>query len=140
MNSQTMTSRADLELAEVALRDALGAEFHEDSKSDATSLGRILVHLVNMNRALSTSPEVHANVAKRLGDFAVSTSKMADRNPEAAPKLERLAEAFRSASARLRENLPPVEAAPRAEPTGPDFAEAQLQRHVSKDAAIQFRP
>jgi|SRR5690349_3280813 len=105
VNSQTSTTRAELELAEVALRDILRGDFTANSRSDATSLGRILVHVVNMHQAISISPERHANVAKRLGDFAVSTSKMASRNPEAAPQLERLSGFFRAAGERLSGTL-----------------------------------
>ncbi len=105
MNSQTSTTRAELELAEVALRDILRGDFTTTAKSDATSLSRILVHVVNMHQAISISPERHATVAKRLGDFAVSTSKMASRNPEAAPKLEQLSGFFRAAGERLNGTL-----------------------------------
>src|SRR4051812_14517096 len=101
MNSATLSTRADLEFAEVALRDVLMREFGEQGQTDARSLDRMLIHLVNMHEAISTSPEGHANVAKRLGDFAVTTSRMAGRNPDAAPKLTRLSDALRTASARL---------------------------------------
>ena len=103
MNSQTSSSRAELEFAEVALRDVLIREFGEEAKADAKSLGRMLVHLVNMHEAVCISPERHANVAKRLGDFAVMTSRMASRNPAAAAKLTRLSEMLRTASSRLRD-------------------------------------
>jgi len=92
-------------MAEVALRELLRSEFTESAKSDAASLGRILVHVVNMHEAISISPERHANVAKRLSDFALSTSKMASRHPEAAPKLAQLSESFRAAGERLRQTL-----------------------------------
>ena len=58
-----------------------------------------------MHEAISISPERHANVAKRLSDFALSTSKMASRHPEAAPKLAQLSESFRAAGERLRQTL-----------------------------------
>lgn len=95
--------RAELELAELRLREVLVEEFRKDAKSDAMSLDRILVHVVNMNEAISTSPERHDNVAKRLDDFAGMTSRMASRNPASASKLERLSEALRAVSARIRE-------------------------------------
>ena len=103
MNSQTSTTRAELELAEVTLRDILRDEAMASARSDTTSLSRILVHVVNMHQAISISPERHANVAKRLDDFALSASKMASRNPEAAPKLSKLSNAFRAAGERLRQ-------------------------------------
>jgi uncharacterized damage-inducible protein DinB len=101
MNSQTSVSRAELEVAEVTLRGVLVEEFRQEAKADAQSLDRMLKHLVNMNGAISSSPETHANVAKRLVDFANTTTRMADRNPEAAPQLAKLAEALRKASERL---------------------------------------
>ena len=105
MNSQISSSRADLEFAEVALRIVLVEEFRDEARADATSLDRMLVHLVNMHEAISLSPERHSNVAKRLDDFATTTLRMADRNPEAATKLSSLAEALRMASERLQARL-----------------------------------
>jgi hypothetical protein len=81
-------------------------EFKRDATADATSLDRMLVHIVNMHEALSTSPERHANVAKRLGDFALVTTRMASRNPQAAPKLTRLSWALGAASLRMRTPTP----------------------------------
>jgi hypothetical protein len=104
MNSQTQTSRADLEFAEVALRDVL-VEVKESAKADAMSLDRMLGHIVNMHEAITLSPERHSNVAKRLDDFATTTARMAGRNPTAAPKLSKLSDALRTASVRLRESV-----------------------------------
>ena len=110
MNSQTMSSRADLEFAEAALREVLIGEFKQDASADARSLDRMLVHIVNMHEAISTSPERHANVAKRLGDFAITTTRMASRNPDVASKLTRLSQALGAASSRL--NPPKTESTP----------------------------
>jgi hypothetical protein len=110
MHSQTSLARADLELAEAALRGVLVEEFRADSKADAMALDRVLAHVVNMYEAISLSPERHSNVAKRLDDFATTASRMAGRNPDAAARLSRLSEALRAASARLRS----VEASPPA--------------------------
>jgi hypothetical protein len=104
MNSQTLSSRADLEFAEATLREVLISEFKQEAKADAESLDRMLVHIVNMHEAISNSPERHANVAKRLGDFAVTTNRMAGRHPDAAPKLTRLSQALGNASQRLSES------------------------------------
>jgi hypothetical protein len=101
MNSQTSLSRADLEHAEALLREILVEDFEREAKTDAGSLQRMLVHLVNMHVAVTTSPELQANAAKRLGDFAVTTTRMTVRNPEVAPKLNRLSHALRTASERL---------------------------------------
>ena len=103
MNSQTCLTRAELEFAELRLRDVLDEEFRKDARSDAMSLDRILVHVVNMNEAISTAPETHVNVAKRLDDFAAMTARMAGRNPASASKLTRLSEALRAVSSRIRE-------------------------------------
>jgi len=102
MNSQVLSSRADLEFAEATLRQVL-VEQLKDAKADAMSLQRMLVHLVNMHQAISMSPERHANVAKRLGDFARTVERMANRNPAAAPLLSKLAEILRAAGVRLRD-------------------------------------
>lgn len=119
MNSQTSLSRADLEHAEALLREVLVEDFERDAKTDAGSLQRMLVHLVNMNVAVSTSPEQHANAAKRLGDFAVTTTRMTARHPDAAPRLNRLTHALRTASARLTDSTTVVaEHAPVAQGAG----------------------
>ena len=103
MNSQLATSRADLELAEAALREVLVSDFQHEAKADGTVLSHMLVHLVNMNVAIADSPGLHHNVVKRLGDFALTSTRMASRNPAATEKLERLADALRTASMRLNE-------------------------------------
>ena len=108
MNSQTCLTRAELEFAELRLRDVLDEEFRKVARSDAMSLDRILVHVVNMNEAISTAPESHVNVAKRLDDFAAMTARMAGRNPASASKLTRLSEALRAVSSRIREKPPNV--------------------------------
>lgn len=105
MNSQTSCSRAELEFAEAALREVLARELGKAEKADVTSMQRMLRHIVNMNLAISTSPERHAEVAKRLGDFAVTTSRVAGRNPDAAASLTRLTEVLRAVSSRLRESV-----------------------------------
>jgi hypothetical protein len=103
MNSQILSSRADLEHAEALLREVLVRDFESNSTGDAGSLARMLVHVVNIHHAVSTSPERLSNAAKRLGDFAVVTARMTTRNPDAAPNLNRLAHALRTASERLTE-------------------------------------
>src|SRR5262245_7267312 len=107
MNSQTCSSRAELEFAEAAIRDVLVDEFKRDAKTDAMSLDRMLVHITNMNEALTSSPESHSNVAKRLDDFATTTAKMAGRNPLAAAKLSRASGLLRAVSLRMRASAAP---------------------------------
>ena len=101
MNSRTSISRAQLEHAEALLRDVLLADFQRDAKSDAVSLGRMLIHIVNIHRAVSIYTDRHANAAKRLGDFAAATSRMTARYPASATKLARLVKCFRAASVGL---------------------------------------
>jgi len=101
MNSQSYSSRADIEVAELALRAVLVDEFRKEARSDAQSLDRMLAHLVNMNLFLSTSPEILDNVKKRLGDFAAAATRMADRNPDSGPQLKVAAEKLQQASERL---------------------------------------
>ncbi len=99
MNSQTMVSRGRLEHVEALLRDVLARDFEGDTKGDAGSLGRILVHIVNIHHRVSTVPDGHSNAAKRLGDFAVTMDRMASGKPRSAQRLTRLAAALRVARA-----------------------------------------
>jgi hypothetical protein len=107
MNAQSTISRANVEQAEAMLRDVLTDDFGPapESRADAKSLKRMLVHLVNINVAISCSTERHANAAKRLADFSVTTWRMAARNPNVADKLARLTQALRHASLRLKESV-----------------------------------
>jgi uncharacterized damage-inducible protein DinB len=111
MNAQTSMSRAHLEQAEVMLRDVLAHDFAEESGGDSGSLGRMLVHIVNIQRAVSTSTDAHANAAKRLVDFAETTTRMTARKPESAQRLGKLADTLRAASSGLHESLAAEEAA-----------------------------
>jgi hypothetical protein len=121
MNSQASVSRADLEFAEVILRGMLEEEeFREEAKADAGSLDRMLVHLVNMNGVIGSSPDQHPNAAKRLGDFAATTARMADRHPDVASKLHKLSGALRIAGERLGES---VASGANAEPAAQTTAE-----------------
>jgi hypothetical protein len=109
VNAQTTISRAGVEQAEALLRELLADGFQEESGADARSLGRMLVHLVNINVAISGQPDRHANAAKRLEDFAVTTWRMAARNPNAVDKLTRVTHTLRQAGLRLKESLPATE-------------------------------
>lgn len=105
MNSQASMSRAQLEQAEALLRDVLLKDFEGSKEGDAGSLERMMTHIVNMQGAVSISTDVHANAAKRLGDFAVAAQRMVDRRPQSAARLTRLAEVLRAASAGLNESV-----------------------------------
>jgi hypothetical protein len=111
MDSRIAISRARLEHAEALLREVLVRDFENSQPAQAGSLGRMLVHIVNMNRAVSTSTDGHANVAKRLGDFANTTSRITVPDADAAARLERLVAALKSA----KEGLEESEAAPEGE-------------------------
>jgi hypothetical protein len=113
MNSQTLISRARLEHAEALLREALARDFDGNTSSLARSLARMLVHVVNIHRAVSSAPEAYGNAAKRLGDFAATLERMALARPEAAPRLERAAAAMRAARTEMHKlagaaDLPPA--------------------------------
>jgi hypothetical protein len=102
MNTQTHSSPSCLVTAKDTLRDVLHDDFRNEANSEAASLDRMLIHLENMDAALEATPEVRANVIKRLGDFAVMVSRMAIRNLNAAPKLTQLANVLREASEQVR--------------------------------------
>lgn len=102
MNSPEILSRADIENAEGLLRSVLLDDLADGESGDAGSLQRMLAHLVNIHLAVSTSNDRNANAAKRLEDFAVTTTRMAARLPRSAAKLSRLSTALRAASARVR--------------------------------------
>ena len=115
MDSRIAISRARLEHAEALLREVLVRDFEGTQPAQAGSLGRMLVHIVNMNQAVSNSSEGHANVAKRLGDFANTTARITVPDADAAARLERLVAALKSA----KEGLEESEASPDTE-TVPD--------------------
>jgi hypothetical protein len=110
MNSQVSTSRARLEQAEALLRDALAHDFAGDTQGDAASLNRILVHMVNMQRAISGPPDAHVNVAKRLADFGQVMTRLNKRRPSASDRLARLSEALKLASSSFRAANEPMTA------------------------------
>src|SRR6185295_12139287 len=101
MNSQNLQSRARLEQVEALLRDVLLNDFDGESRGEGGSLGRMLVHVVNIHHAVSLTPEGHENAAKRLGDFARTMERLTARKPESAARLARLAEVMRAASSEL---------------------------------------
>jgi hypothetical protein len=102
MDSRTSISRGRLEHAEGLLREVINRDFEAESTGDAGSLNRILVHIVNMNRVVSTSSSDNLNVAKRLGDFAHVMERVSPPTPESAARLTRLASALNSASEALK--------------------------------------
>lgn len=101
MDSRIAISRARLEHAEALLREVLVRDFENTRAAEGGSLGRMLVHIVNMHQAISTSTDGIANVAKRLGDFALTTSRISVPDANSAARLEQLVAALKSAKSGL---------------------------------------
>jgi hypothetical protein len=97
-SSPTPSASADIHNAEETLREVLASGLREEASDSANSLERMLIHLVNMQRAIETTPASFSNVAKRLKDFSATASQMAAKHPVSAGKLEKLSEALRTAS------------------------------------------
>ncbi len=97
-------------------------EQHEkfDAPIDIGSLGRMAVHIRNINRSVSESTRDHANAAKRLTDFSVTLGRLAKNSSpaseELAQRMRSLAETLRSTGVELgrTENLPRWAAQPAA--------------------------
>ncbi len=106
MDSTNAIPRSRLEHAEALLREVLVRDFETSRPTEAGCLGRMLVHLVNMNRAVSTSSDGNANVAKRLGDFATTTARITVPDAESAARLARLVAALKAAKEGLEEKAP----------------------------------
>jgi hypothetical protein len=102
MNEQSLSPRADLEFADIAIREVLHDEFRAVAGADAASLDRIRIHVINIQEAVNTSPERRANAAKRLSDFAATASRMSTRHPDAAPQLAKLCNALQAASLQVK--------------------------------------
>src|SRR5438046_1815151 len=66
-----------LEQAAAQLRE-LAQRQQSIAPAEANVLRRMLTHIVNMKRSVLSSAQDHANAAKRLGDFSLTLSKMAD--------------------------------------------------------------
>ena len=105
MTSQTLAPSALLEQSEALLREVHVRDFAGASGGDGGSLERMLVHLVNIHRAVSVSAAGHDNAAKRLGDFALTMDRLAQRKPESAANLARVASILRAASTGLANAL-----------------------------------
>ncbi|MEJ0085658.1 MAG: hypothetical protein WDO72_08250 [Pseudomonadota bacterium] len=80
-------------------------DFDAEPRGDAGSLGRILIHIVNMHRAVSTSTDEPGNVAKRLGDFAQVLGRMKPPNADSAARFTRLAGALQAARSGLENRV-----------------------------------
>jgi hypothetical protein len=94
-----------LNQAEAQLREICDRRDQFATPIDTGSLGRMLVHIQNINRSISESTRDHINAAKRLTDFAVTLGRMANRSTptseDLALRMRTLAEILRSAGAEL---------------------------------------
>jgi hypothetical protein len=122
-----MTSRARLEQVEALLRELMTRDFEHDP-ANSGSLGRMLVHIVNIHRSVSLPADDHSNAAKRLGDFALTMDRLKARKPESAIRLARVAEVLRAAGAGL--TGPPSVAVPGpASADSADSADSEQKSH-----------
>ncbi len=91
---------AESQLLEICERHA---QF--DAPIDTGSLGRMAVHIRNINRSVSESTRDHANAAKRLTDFSVTLGRLAKNSSpaseELAQRMKDLAETLRATGAEL---------------------------------------
>jgi uncharacterized protein YukE len=109
MTDTTKTVNA-LAQAEAQLREICERKDQFATPIDTGSLGRMLVHIQNINRSISESTRDHVNAAKRLTDFAVTLGRMANRSTPAsedlAARMQALAEILRTAGAELASAAP----------------------------------
>jgi hypothetical protein len=74
---------------------------------DAGSVGRMLVHIDNIGRSVTTSSQDHVNAAKRLNDFAVVFARFAKNSEPTdgsfAVRLTSVSDNLRAASTKLSE-------------------------------------
>lgn len=94
-----------LDLAGAQLRDICERHGQTGEPLDTGSLGRMIVHIENINRSVCESTRDHANAAKRLTDFAITLGRIARHSPptaeELAKRLENVAERLKVTGAEL---------------------------------------
>lgn len=78
MSDTSQILESPLEQAVEQLQD-LAQRHQVNAPAEASSLVRMLAHIMNMKRAVMTSTQDHANAAKRLGDFSQTLGRMAER-------------------------------------------------------------
>jgi hypothetical protein len=103
--TDTSSTVIALNQAEAQLREICERRDQFATPIDSGSLGRMLVHIQNINRSISESTRDHVNAAKRLTDFAVTLGRMANRSTptseDLAVRMHALAENLRTAGAEL---------------------------------------
>jgi hypothetical protein len=99
MSSHAPASHNPLEAAANQMRDLCREGDSLPARFDAGSVGRMLVHIDNINRSVTASTQDHVNASKRLNDFAVIFERFArDVDPPDGPLAVRMA----SVSSNLR--------------------------------------
>jgi len=78
---------------------------HRPPSLDLGSVGRMLVHIDNINRSVLASTQDHVNAVKRLNDFALNFARLArDAEPPngaLAVRMNSVADSLRAASEEL---------------------------------------
>jgi hypothetical protein len=94
-----------LDLAASQLREICEQSDRFAPPLDTASLGRMITHIRNINRAVAESPEDHANAAKRLTDFSLVLGRIARNAPpvseDLAGRMKSVAETLKNTSAQL---------------------------------------
>lgn len=94
-----------LETAASLLRDMRSDREPLPPSFGPASVGRMLVHIQNINRSVIASTQDHVNAAKRLNDFAVILTRLAGDsappNGELAVRMTSVADNLRAASEEL---------------------------------------
>jgi len=105
MSAYEITIQNPLELATGQIRDLCRDGEPLPASLDHGSVGRMLVHIDNINRSAIASTRDHVNAAKRLNDFALIFSRLAGKvgppNGALAMRMNSVADSLRAASAEL---------------------------------------
>lgn len=91
MPAHAPASESPLEVAADQIRSLCQQGEPLPPRFDAGSVGRILVHIDNINRSVTASTQDHVNAAKRLNDFALIFERFArDSEPPDGPLAVRM--------------------------------------------------
>jgi hypothetical protein len=104
MTDSTYTDNP-LEQAEAQLREICESPQQFAVPIDTGSLGRMIVHIRNINRSVSESTRDHANAAKRLTDFSATLGRIAKNSSPSSEalsmRMQELAETLKVTGAEL---------------------------------------
>jgi hypothetical protein len=107
MNSELARTPNPVEQARNLLRVVFKYEQSRDPRgTDTGSLERMLGHLHNIEKSVTSSMEDHVNASKRLRDFAETLERMKERlssapHQEQVPQINALVASLRKASTEL---------------------------------------